>query len=1502
MRRTLQLTVRVFTMLGLVVGSAATASAQVTVTPPTLSFGNIGIGLEGHLGMQITNSGPMQPITVTSFTFSSPVFGLRSGSFPQTMGPGLTTNWSIGAKPTAAQTYSGTMTINLASGSPIVIPISATGVQNTGVASMSTNNISFGNVALGTTVTQNVTITNTGAQQFNVTGVDYYAPFAVAGFSGSNVLLTPGQSLTLTVGYSPFSLGYVTGFVTVSYDYLPPTGIALSGTGTSPPGLAITSFPTLPPATQGAAYQATLLATGGQPPYGWDILSGSVPGLSLDPSSGIISGTVSTSADPENYTISVQVQDSSTPTSNVATATLTLPVALPTGANCNNFPIEVTGTTTPTVAINDLGTGTYQGYEGGLYPNGSNIDPNESAGVSIGQSIQPLDPDGTVDPVNGIMAFVSFGPSTTYDAFTNFISQAHADPSVNPKLVFVNGANPNETAGNLTGAGGTYWPAILDYYLPFAGVTPNQVVAAWVDILDSLSSSFPTDSQTLQSELEILAQQLQMNFPNIKIAYFGALNYSGYSNGVDPVNPEPQGYEIGWANKWAIQDQINGACAIAGQSGACLNYNPALGPVLAPWMAWGPYYWANGLVARQDGTYWSCQDLNSDGLHPNYPNGQDKINQVLLNFLKTDPSATPWFLPPPATTVTVFPSSLTFPGQTVGTTSAAQTVTITNTGTSVLNVQSVNVVGTNPGDYAQTNNCLTGVGPSATCTISVTFTPAVGGGETRTASISILDNASGSPQTVSLTGTGTGGSPSVTLSPKTLSYSRQLVGTSSTQTVTLTNSGNAPLTITSMSISGADPGDFAQTNGCGTDVEPGANCSINVTFTPLHSGTRNATLSVADNAAGSPQTVSLTGVGTQVELVPLSLTFTNQAVGTTSPAQTITLTNTSPNAPLTINSITITGTNSGDFAQTNTCGTGVAIGASCTISVTFTPTADGTRTASVSVADSGGGSPQTVSLTGAGGLPAVTLSPTSLTFASQNIGTTSAPQTVTLTDTGAGSLSLTSISITGTNPGDFAETNTCGTTLAAGASCSISVTFDPTDTGTRMATLSVSDNATGSPQTVSLTGTGMSTAVVTLKPTSLTFGKQVVGTQSVGQSITLSVTGSGNGVLEITSITLTGTDPGDYSQTNTCGTAVLFGSSCTITVIFDPTQNGARTATLSVADNAPGSPQTASLSGTGTSVELTPTSLTFNSQAVGTTSAPQTVTVTNESLKSTLSISAISFTGTDSGDFAQTNTCSNTVVRPGKSCTISVTFTPAATGTRTASLSITDNGGGSPQTVPITGTGSSSGTPVVSLTPTSLQFGLQSVGMPSASQPVTLTNTGSAVLNLTSIAIAGTDPTDFSETNNCGTTVAASASCTINVTFDPTHSGTRTATVSVTDNASGSPQTVSLNGTGTSVVLVPLSLTFGSQTVGTTSPAQTVTVTNVSTKSTVSISSISLTGADPGDYAQTNTCGSSLKPGASCSISVTFTPTATGMRTASVTLADNGGGGTQAVPLTGTGM
>ena len=302
---------------------------------------------------------------------------------------------------------------------------------------------------------------------------------------------------------------------------------------------------------------------------------------------------------------------------------------------------------------------------------------------------------------------------------------------------------------------------------------------------------------------------------------------------------------------------------------------------------------------------------------------------------------------------------LNFGYQTDGTTSAPQTITLTNTGNTNLTVNKVSITGPNAGDFSETNTCGT-VLPQATCAINVTFTPSIIGNET--ANVSVADDAPGSPQLDSLTGYGLGNGPAVVLSPSSLTFATQLVGSSSApQGIMLSNIGNQTLTLTSITISS----NFSQTNNCGSSVAAGSSCTITVTFKPTMPNTITGSLIVTDNAAGSPQTASLSGTGTYVILTPASLNFGTVTVGKKSSPQTATFTNTAKFA-LTIKSLTITGTNSTDFTQTNTCGTSVAPGASCTISVTFAPKASGVLTADVSVSDGGGGSPQLVALTGTG--------------------------------------------------------------------------------------------------------------------------------------------------------------------------------------------------------------------------------------------------------------------------------------------------------------------------------------------------------------------------------------------------------------------------------------------------------------------------------------------------------------------------------------------------------
>lgn len=315
--------------------------------------------------------------------------------------------------------------------------------------------------------------------------------------------------------------------------------------------------------------------------------------------------------------------------------------------------------------------------------------------------------------------------------------------------------------------------------------------------------------------------------------------------------------------------------------------------------------------------------------------------------------------------------------------------------------------------------------------------------------------------------------PVVGLSVTSLTFSQAAGSTSAAQTVTVTNSGTAPLVVSGVALSGTNASSFAQTNNCAS-VAVATSCTVSVTFSPATAGSYAATLTLADNAANTPQTISLAGTGTApaVSLSPTSLAFT-QAAGSTSAAQTVTLTNTGTSS-LIVTGVSLAGTNAASFAQTNTCST-VAAAGTCTIAVTFTPSAAGSYAASLSIADNATGAPQTVALTGTGSAPQLSLSTTSLSF-TQAAESVSAAQTVTLTNSGNAVLNLGAVTITGTNAWNFTQTSTCGTTLAAGANCALSVTFNPSLAAPFTAALNIASNV--ATQSVALNGTGTGTLTI----------------------------------------------------------------------------------------------------------------------------------------------------------------------------------------------------------------------------------------------------------------------------------------------------------------------------------------------------------------------------------------------------------------------------------------
>ncbi|HEY2351814.1 MAG TPA: choice-of-anchor D domain-containing protein [Candidatus Acidoferrum sp.] len=330
--------------------------------------------------------------------------------------------------------------------------------------------------------------------------------------------------------------------------------------------------------------------------------------------------------------------------------------------------------------------------------------------------------------------------------------------------------------------------------------------------------------------------------------------------------------------------------------------------------------------------------------------------------------------------------------------------------------------------------------------------------------------------------------------------------------------------------------------------------------------------------------------------------------------------------------------------------------------------------------------------------------------------------------------------------------------------------------------------------------------VATLTPTNLVLGSSAVGMAATAQTVTL--TSTGNQALSVNGIFVGGANAAEFSETDNCGapTVLTPSNACFISVVFTPAGSGPRAAQLMVEDNAPGSPQFITLTGTGTgtppaapAITLSPGTVNFPNVALGASSSPLSVTVTNSG-NAPLNISAITLGGNNPADFsAPAGNCTGAAIAPSATCMMTETFTPAATGVRQATLAFTDTAAGSPHFVTLTGTATAApptGGPTAKITPTSVNFPVTTQGLASVPITVTITNSGNAALHVSNIAAGGSSPADFTNsfTTCSSATIAAGANCTFNVAFSPIFSGPRSEIVSVTDDAANSPQTFNVSG------------------------------------------------------------------------------------------------------------
>ncbi|HEY1741719.1 MAG TPA: choice-of-anchor D domain-containing protein [Granulicella sp.] len=655
-----------------------------------------------------------------------------------------------------------------------------------------------------------------------------------------------------------------------------------------------------------------------------------------------------------------------------------------------------------------------------------------------------------------------------------------------------------------------------------------------------------------------------------------------------------------------------------------------------------------------------------------------------------------------STVLQITPSSIAFPNTAIGFTSAAQPVTITNSGSTSVTLSSIAITGTNAADFSQTNDCGSSLAPAASCIVQIIAAPSAS--SARNAYLGVTSSSPDSPQYVALSVTGTtpNGGP-VTISPSTLSFNIA----DTVQDITLSNLGSTPLAIKSITETDTSVGATSFSivgNNCGSSLAAQSVCTISVTSlqAALDSNENpivyTGTLAIVDDAVGSPQTVSLTSANVGLfssglfQNSPGVIPFPANQVGYKQTAPTVGYASPSYYTSPPQLSLTLAGQDPGDFSYTMTLN-GVPEtpcnppggNTYCVVTFSFTPAAAGTRTAKAVINQ--GNQYLLLTGTGLGPGPSFTLGSSSISL-SNNLpsapdpnSNTQASVPLTITNTGTTTFGF-SASFTGPNAALMASSAGSCTSVAPQASCTATIGFNSANIGTFPATLTVKDTNSTFTQNVPITANTMYWNVV-VSPGNLQFGPQAPSTTSAAKTFTLADI---NGYPLGHPLTVTLPSPSNFvlTQGSTCPASLT--QTCTLAVAFSPTRTGSISEVATATDTVSGDTYPLNLSGTGgiPVVFLSTSALVFPARANGTTSVPMSFTLTNTGTAN-LAIIDISLQGAVNGNFTQTNNCPAPVAVNG-TCTINVTFAPTATGSQSATVQILSNAASSPDSISLSGT------------------------------------------------------------------------------------------------------------------------------------------------------------------------------------------------------------------------
>lgn len=848
----------------------------------------------------------------------------------------------------------------------------------------------------------------------------------------------------------------------------------------------------------------------------------------------------------------------------------------------------------------------------------------------------------------------------------------------------------------------------------------------------------------------------------------------------------------------------------------------------------------------------------------------------------------------------------------------SSTVTVTNTATTPTGTLTSAVAVTGNGFSLNGGNCTSPISlaPGASCTVGVRFTPTRSGTSNAasipyTGSLSFTHNAAGSPTSLSLSGTGT---QSLVSLPPTLDFGDVRKDDTRTLALTVTNSAAATATLNltgAPQLQGTAAADYAVTsNGCTAPVAPGGSCTINLRFSPATSdgSVRSATLTVPTDAAnlvGGTATVTLTGTGTAQSAPSLSaqaLGFADTVLGETSAPVTVTLTN-----PRT-GTLTYALSLPAEFTEdTPACAGRVvaANGGTCTISLRLRPQAAvgaGSRSASVPVTftvPAGQTAPAALSLAVSGNaLPPVSASPTTLA-PSTTLGAATLVSSAVLNRSGS-PVTLSAVAFGGPAAGDYSvdTTSACrtGVSLAAGQSCTLVLRYAPTQLGARGATLSITHTAAaGSPLALTLAGT-VDIGQLSVSAGSVSFSDTALGSSAPAPTLTLRNTGSAP--LSLSELTLGGSHPGDFSRSGTCalGGTLAIGAECTVTLQFQPTALGARSATLSIGHTgAAPSPVVLTLTGRGLPQPVgvltidAANPLDVGSQTVNGLYGARTVRLRNTGTAS-LQLTGVTLSGSGFS-LDSTPTCAaGTTLAIDQTCDLALRFTPLAADTDyRATLTIAHSAAGSPSMLSVTGHGSAAVVPVVTWVGSTetRDFGTQAVGGAAAiTHTVSLRNQGPGAIRLTLINTIGLEAAMFPVQGGAADACVAGAllepdrTCSITLAFSPGSPGTHGARLQVVSSGTAlAPLTLTGIGLGpvggSTLAVMPERLDLGTARVGAASLPGEV-VLRADAQSAVRVIGWAVDGAF---VVEGRTCPAppfTLAAGTDCTVAVRFLPTAAG--------------------------